>query len=73
MINLSNTDAFQDIKLTFREKEIAFHLANGEKTKVIANKFKIKCNTVSTHKKNIFVKLGVDSSVSLYKMLYIIN
>jgi DNA-binding CsgD family transcriptional regulator len=60
-------------KLTLREKEIALYLANGARTNTIANKFRIKSNTVSTHKKNIFSKLGVHSSVDLYKMMNIIS
>jgi DNA-binding CsgD family transcriptional regulator len=56
-------------KLSPREKEVALHIANGVSTTTIAKTLGIKCNTVSTLKKKIYNKLGVDSSVGLYKAL----
>ena len=56
-------------KLSPREKEVALHIANGVSTTTIAKTLGIKCNTVSTLKKKIYNKLGVDSSVGLYKVL----
>ena len=56
-------------KLSPREKEVALHIANGVSTSIIAKTLGIKCNTVSTLKKKIYNKLGVDSSVGLYKIL----
>jgi DNA-binding CsgD family transcriptional regulator len=56
-------------KLSPREKEVALHIANGVSTTSIAKTLGIKCNTVSTLKKKIYNKLGVDSSVGLYKVL----
>ena len=56
-------------KLSPREKEVALHIDNGVSTTTIAKTLGIKCNTVSTLKKKIYVKLGVDSSVALYKAL----
>jgi len=56
-------------KLSPREKEVALHIANGVSTTIIAKTLGIKCNTVSTLKKKIYNKLGVDSSVALYKVL----
>ncbi len=56
-------------KLSPREKEVALHIANGVTTTTIAKTLGIKCNTVSTLKKKIYNKLGVNSSVGLYKML----
>ena len=56
-------------KLSPREKEVALQIANGLTTTAIAKTLGIKCNTVSTLKKKIYNKLGVDSSVGLYKML----
>ena len=37
--------------LTTREKEITFLLINGERSKTIADKLKLKVNTISTFKK----------------------
>lgn len=56
-------------KLSPREKEVALHIANGVSTTAIAKTLGIKCNTVSTLKKKIYNKLGVDSSVGLYKAM----
>jgi two-component system invasion response regulator UvrY len=56
-------------KLSPREKEVALHIVNGVSTTTIAKTLGVKCNTVSTLKKKIYVKLGVDSSVALYKAL----
>ncbi len=56
-------------KLSPREKEVALYIANGVSTTSIAKTLGIKCNTVSTLKKKIYNKLGVDSSVGLYKVL----
>jgi DNA-binding CsgD family transcriptional regulator len=55
--------------LTPREIVIAFHIANGSSTSSIAKILGIKSNTVSTFKKKIYNKLGVDSSVGLYKAM----
>ena len=43
--------------LSPREKEVALLIAEGVKNNDIAKKLSIKSNTVSTIKKNIFVKL----------------
>jgi DNA-binding NarL/FixJ family response regulator len=56
-------------KLTPRETVIAFHIANGTTTGSIAKTLGVKPNTVSTFKKRIYNKLGVNSSVALYKAL----
>ena len=56
-------------KLSPREKEVALYIANGVSTTTIAKTLGIKCNTVSTLKKKIYNKLGVDSSVGLYKAM----
>ena len=70
MLNTATSFHFQKLdKLTTKEVAIAFHIANGASTKSIATIFRVKSNTVSTHKKNIFSKLEVKSSVGLYKML----
>ena len=42
--------------LSPREKEVALLIAEGVKNNDIAKKLSIKSNTVSTIKKNIFVK-----------------
>jgi DNA-binding NarL/FixJ family response regulator len=54
--------------LTYRESEIAYLILEGRKTNDIANKLNVKSNTVSTLKKNIFSKVGIESSIQLYKL-----
>ena len=66
---MKNATSVNSKKLSTREKEVAFHIIEGTSTNSIAQKLAIKPNTVSTIKKNIFIKLGVDSEVGLYKIL----
>ena len=54
--------------LSDRESEIAMLILDGKKTNDIANKLNVKSNTVSTLKKRIFEKVGVESSIQLYKL-----
>jgi len=61
IININN--------LSPREKQVAIYIAEGLCTKDIAVRMKVKPNTISTFKKNIFIKLEVDSIVGLYKWL----
>jgi DNA-binding CsgD family transcriptional regulator len=56
-------------KLSPREKEVAFYLAEGLSTKDISMKIGIKSNTVSTFKKKIFLKLKVNTLLGLYSLL----
>tara|TARA_R110002073_G_scaffold57778_4_gene146732 strand:+ start:149375 stop:150022 length:648 start_codon:yes stop_codon:yes gene_type:complete len=66
--NLEKEDNFYNkIKITNREKEIIFELMQGLKVPQIAEKLIISTFTVETHKKNIFRKLGVKSSIDLLK------
>jgi DNA-binding CsgD family transcriptional regulator len=55
-------------KLSPREKEVALYIANGISTNDIAKKLGIKSNTVSTFRKNIFVKLNITSNVEIFKL-----
>jgi DNA-binding CsgD family transcriptional regulator len=55
-------------KLSPREKQVAIYIADGLSTKKIAELLGIKPNTVSTFKKNIFVKIKLGSNVEIYKI-----
>ena len=66
---MQSPNTIKIIKLSPREKEVALHIANGLSTTAISKTLGIKCNTVSTLKKKIYKKLGVDSSIGLYKIL----
>ena len=54
--------------LTKRELEIVLLLLKGCRTKDISETLVLKPNTVSTFKKNIFLKLRVNSVIELYKL-----
>lgn len=63
-------NAIKKIKsLSPREKEIAIYIAEGLSTTIIANNLGIKSNTVSTIKNRIYIKMGVNSSIALFKAL----
>lgn len=65
---LENEDNFyKKIKITKREREIIFELIQGLKVPHIAIKLNISTFTVETHKKNIFRKLDIKSSIELVK------
>jgi DNA-binding CsgD family transcriptional regulator len=55
-------------KLSPREQEVADLIIKGISTNDISKKLNIKPNTVSTLKRKIFIKLGVESNVELYKL-----
>jgi DNA-binding CsgD family transcriptional regulator len=66
---MKTSTTITDKKLSPREREVAFHIVEGNSTNSIAQTLAIKPNTVSTIKKSIFTKLAVDSEVALYKVL----
>lgn len=55
------------IKLSDREIEVMNHILKGEQSQIIAEKLFISFNTVETHRKNIYKKLNVNSSLSLFQ------
>lgn len=67
---LIDDEFYKRIRLTQREKEIIKYLCGGKKVPDIANTMHISPLTVETHKKNIYRKLGVDSSVKLVTFVH---
>ncbi|WP_420320877.1 response regulator [Flagellimonas sp.] len=67
---LTQDGFYKRIQLTPREKEIIKHLCGGNKVPDIAEAMHISPLTVETHKKNIYRKLGVDSSVKLVTFVH---
>ena len=57
----------QDTPLTKRETQILEHVANGKSRNRIAEELFIDLETVKTHIKNIYVKLGVHSRADAIK------
>lgn len=56
--------------LSKREKEVFSLILEGNKTMEIAKKLNIKPNTASTIKRIVFFKLGVKSSIELFKYAF---
>ena len=54
--------------LSLGEKRIVSCMLNEKSNNAIAIEFAIKQNTVSTFRKNIYKKLGVSTSIGLYKL-----
>jgi len=55
--------------LTDKEKEIALLLKEGHYNQEIADKLNISINTVKSHIKNIYAKVGVKDKLSLIRMM----
>ena len=56
------------VELTDREKEVMEFLLKGSMVKEISTSLSIKSNTVSTYKKLIYYKTGVDNNIDLFKL-----
>lgn len=55
------------MKLTPRESEVLKLIVDELKTEQIAQQLGITCPTVETHRRHLFLKLGVKSVVGLVK------
>lgn len=54
-----------DAQLTQRELDVLMAISNGLQTREIAETLHVSVNTVESHRKNLFFKLGVRNSVEL--------
>jgi len=70
MTNLITKEDSVFKNLTNREWQIVSLLNKGFRTVQIANKLNIKPNTVSTIKKNSFIKLKINNNLSLHILSY---
>jgi DNA-binding NarL/FixJ family response regulator len=57
-------------KLTLREKQIFYLLAQGNKNNVIAKKLHISTRTVESHRYNIMKKMGIKNVAELIKLAF---
>jgi DNA-binding CsgD family transcriptional regulator len=59
----------ENVSLTEAERRVAYLIANGHTNKATAKSLGISINTVGTHLRSIYSKLGVQSRVQLANML----
>lgn len=61
VLDPNTKDNLKESKLTTREKEILFHIANGETNKGISEALALSTSTVKNHISNIFIKLKISN------------
>ena len=66
MENLTITNPFE--VLSKREREVLTLMLQGVQVKDISATLSLKSNTISTFKKNILSKTGVNNSIELFKL-----
>ena len=66
MENLTITNPFE--VLSKREKEVLTLMLQGVQVKDISVTLSLKSNTISTFKKNILSKTGVNNNIELFKL-----
>ena len=66
MENTTITNPFE--VLSKREKEVLDLMLQGTQVKDISASMELKSNTISTFKKNILSKLGVNNNIELFKL-----
>ena len=59
----------EDFKLTARESDVLILLASGKSRSRIAEELVVTPNTVKTHVRNVYSKLGVHSNDELQKLV----
>lgn len=64
-IKMSSESSVIDDNLTHRELEVLMAISKGLQTREIADLLHVSINTVESHRKNLFFKLGVRNSVEL--------
>lgn len=70
-LQLSKEDSFKSLGIiTDREKEIIKLIASGKNSNEISEVLYISRETVKTHRKNIFRKLGLKNTAELFKFVY---
>ena len=68
LIMVKSIDKNPFSSLSDREREILELMLQGESVKGISTSLSLKSNTISTYKKLIFYKTGVDNNIDLYKL-----
>lgn len=69
MLDKLNNNLHIKNRLTKREVEVINLIIEEETTTNIASILGLKQNTISTIKKSIFLKLGVNTNIGLYKLV----
>jgi len=66
---VSDHTQLEKVSLTEAERRVAYLIANGHTNKATAKSLGISINTVGTHLRSIYSKLGVQSRVQLANVL----
>jgi DNA-binding CsgD family transcriptional regulator len=66
---VSDHTRFEKVSLTEAERRVAYLIANGHTNKSTAKSLGISINTVGTHLRTIYAKLGIQSRVQLANIL----
>ena len=66
-MNKPTTGIFSSLSL--REWQVLISMLNGLSIKEIAYQLKLKSNTISTYKKNIYYKLRIRTQIELFQLL----
>jgi DNA-binding CsgD family transcriptional regulator len=66
---VSNDTETNEVSLTEAERRVSYLIANGHTNKSTAKSLGISINTVGTHLRSIYSKLGVQSRVQLANIL----
>lgn len=69
-INYQSDNFAKKFSLSLREMEVVDLLINNKSNTEIAEIMYISSETVKSHRKNIYIKLGVNNVLDLYKLLY---
>ena len=67
LVKARKQESEQEIKLSFREKEVLRRIAQGKTSQEIADELFLARMTVETHRKNIKRKLGIKTTAALVK------
>jgi len=65
MIDSITINKSTEINITAREQEVIYWTLLGNTTPRIASKLGLSNRTVESHKRNIFLKFGVNSSIEM--------
>lgn len=69
-VNKLYVSVIKDVQLTKKENEIITQVVDGKSSKEIASLLNVSTNTINYHKKNVYKKLDINTSLELIKYYY---